>query len=92
MPVDNDLIKTKIEALAQKEQEVRKQIGAIRTVIGQLRSIEERDIAQRDPNDSTKTIIVKHMDNDTGTGQPFTTVRRQEVFDASIAEADRLLA
>lgn len=92
MPVDNDVIKTKLDALNLKRDVLDKSVAEINTVLNQLTTIYERDIQERDPDNPRKLITVKRLDTDPGTGAAFTDARRQEVYDASIAEADRLLA
>jgi len=92
MPVDNDNIKDKLFALNSKEGSLRVLLGELNAVTHQLTLIYEREVLEKDPNDPTKHIKVKRIDTDPGTGAAFTTTRRQAVYDACIAEAERLLA
>ena len=78
MAVDNDVIKSKINALTNKINMCESELREMTQVSSELLSIQE-------PEDPSNSII------DKGTGVQITESRRQEIYDANIARADALL-
>ncbi len=78
MAVDNDVIKSKINALTNKINMCESELREMTQVSSELLSIQE-------PEDPSNPII------DKGTGVQITESRRQEIYDANIARADALL-
>ena len=90
MPIDEDLITTMMQKLQDKAQDVEYQKAKIdRTfrALGGIRQIKEK-IQNEDTGDIEEKILTIF---DNGTGKPITTARRQEVYDACIAEAQKIL-
>lgn len=92
MPIDNENIKAKIVGLNAKDRELQQKLNEIRHTSHELEAILEREVDEPDPRDPKKTRKVKKIRDDEVTKKPFTPARRQEVYDACIAEAERLLA
>ena len=78
MAVDNDVIKSKINALTNKINMCESELREMTQVSNELLSIQE-------PEDPSNPII------DKGTGVQMTESRRQEIYDANIVRADALL-
>jgi hypothetical protein len=87
MPVDNQLILDKIEALGVKMGINNKERKDLANCIDTLRSICEED----DPN-SVEIPKAKRVMTDRGTGEIMNAQRRQTVYDAQIIKADALLS
>jgi len=95
MPIDNDNIQSHITSLETKERELRTKMGQIRTAYSHLFDILQRETLESDPNfpdDRTKDIKVPVDIMDDEAGKKMVAVRRQEIYDHWIAEADTLLA
>lgn len=91
MPVDNDNIKSHIDSLQNKENELRAKSRELRDAGQALQSILQTQREVPDPNDASKRILVDVDIMDERAGKKITDVRRQEIYDFWIAKADTLL-
>ncbi len=87
MPVDNQVILDKMEALRAKLDINHKQRNDLSNCIEILQSIYEMD----DPQ-SVEIPKAKKVMTDRGTGEIMNAGRRQIVYDAQISKADELIS
>lgn len=95
MAVDNDKIKTTIDALELKADEMDKKMAQMRRAKNNLAGILQIEKNIQDPahpDDPSKTIDVLTDIMDEAFGKKMTSARRQEIYDKWIAEAETLLA
>jgi len=92
MPVDNDKIKTTIQALELKEQKLSKAVSKVRRTRQNLTRIFPQEQEVQDPDDPSKTIKGLTDVMDEAFDKKMSTARRQEIYDYWIAEAETLLA
>lgn len=90
MPIDEDLITTMMQKLQEEGQNIeyrKSKINRVFQALGAIRQIKDR--IQNETSGEIEEKILPIFDN--GTGKPITTERRQVVYDASIAEAQKIL-
>ena len=90
MPIDEELITTLMQKLQEKSQDMefeKAKVNRTFQALGGIRQIKER--VQNEDTGDIEEKIQTIFDN--GTGKPITAERRQEVYDACIAEAQKIL-
>ncbi len=94
MPVDNDAIQTKMDALVAKERDFSKKERECREARIHLQAIYQEKTQVPDPTednpDQTKLEPVDVMDKPGG--KKMNAARRQEIYDHWMAKSDTLLA
>ena len=88
MPVNDDLIEEKIDALNKKEGESRTLQQKIREARYNLQEIKK--ISIKVPGESDQTTW--EIPNDRRTGKPYTTAARQKQYDDNIILANKVLS
>lgn len=90
MPIDEDLIISMVEKLNEKMQNLdfqKEKINRCYVSLGVI--MQQKQRIQNESNGAIETKLLPIIDP--GTGKPITSARRQDVYDACMAEARKIL-
>lgn len=90
MPIDESLNLSLQQKLSEEQSKLELRSLRIQRCLIAFQSIQQRK--QRQQNEDTGEIEEKILPNiDPGTGRPITDARKQDVYDATVAEANKIL-
>lgn len=91
MPIDENLIISLQQKLNDEFSKLEMKNLRIQRCLVAFQSIQQRK--QRIQNETTGEVEEKIISNiDPGTGKPITTERKQDVYDATVVEAKKILS
>ena len=93
MPIDEELIGTKLSEIETRVRALNNEKVKLRDIIAVLIEIKEveKEVLEVDENGNNTIRIEKTMPIDKSTGKKISVVRRQEVYDAIIEKSDTAL-
>lgn len=90
MPVDEAQADALIQQLKLKEVELRKKLHGVSTVKASLEGIKKVPERYTDENNQLQTRMIEPQDR--ALNKPMTPARKQEIYDACVAEANKVLS